>query len=94
MRACEAMVRVQEVWARCGRRPVENHHRLTRARGGLLLDAAGETYHLMDLCVFHHKLAHDAPANENGLLIDGYITTIQGNVHYEGSDSYLLERYG
>lgn len=48
----------------------------------------------MDLCHLHHKIAHDAPANENGLLIDGYVTTIDGTVRYQGSDAYLLERYG
>lgn len=67
---------------------------MTRARGGVLLDEVGETYHLMDLCHLHHKIAHDAPANENGLLIDGYVTTIDGTVRYQGSDAYLLERYG
>ena len=82
-------------WTRCGRRQVENHHRLTRARGGLILDAAGETYHLMDLCPWHHKIAHDeGSAFENGLLLDGYVTSGLNGPVYVGSDPYLNERYG
>ena len=83
-------------YSRCGRRPTELHHRLTRARGGLILDAAGESYHLLHLCVRHHKAAHDeGTALTNGLLLDGYVTTgPDGLPHYRGSDPYLLARYG
>ena len=93
---CEAMIEiVDDVWTRCGRRPTERHHRLTRARGGLLLDEAGETYHLMDLCHQHHMTAHDrGQAFENGLLIDGYVTTGQEGPEYSGSDPYLSAKYG
>jgi hypothetical protein len=93
---CEAMISLHEdVWFRCGKRPTELHHRLTRARGGLLLDEAGESYHLMHLCHQHHKDAHDqGSAFENGLLIDGYVTTgPDGRPQYTGSDPYLSEKY-
>lgn len=94
MKACEAMVRVGRTWARCGRRDADLHHRLTRARGGLILDAAGETYHLMYLCRLHHNVAHDAPATENGLLLDGYVTSTPEGPFYTGSDAYLTSKYG
>lgn len=83
-------------YTRCGRRPTQLHHRLTRARGGLILDAAGESYHLMHLCVGHHKAAHDeGTALANGLLLDGYVTTgAHGLPLYRGSDPYLLARWG
>jgi hypothetical protein len=83
-------------WTRCGRRPTELHHRLTRARGGLILDAAGETYHLINLCVGHHKTAHDeGTALRNGLLLDGYVTTgPDGLPEYRGSDPHLRSLYG
>lgn len=82
-------------WTRCGRRPVELHHRLTRARGGLILDAVGETYHLIDLCPWHHKIAHDeGQAFENGLLISGYVTSGPHGPVYSGPDPYLNNLYG
>lgn len=97
MKWCEAMIRVPHTktrWMRCGKRPTETHHRLTRARGGLLLDKAGETYHLMNLCHKHHMAAHDTgQAIENGLLLDGYVTTGQDGPEYQGSDPYLTSRY-
>lgn len=94
--ACEAMVMVGRTWTRCGRTPTEVHHRLTRARGGLILDIYGEKYHLMNLCRRHHNVAHDQPALETGLLLDGYITTCDGcgKPSYEGNDVYLTGRYG
>lgn len=96
VRYCEAMVLIGRAWTRCGKRPVELHHRITRARGGLILDAAGERYHLMNLCTGHHKVAHDqGNAFENGLLIDGYVTTGPfGRPTYYGSDEYLSRVYG
>jgi len=83
------------VWTRCGRRPTELHHRLTRARGGEILDRAGETYHLINLCHRHHMAAHDfGQAFENGLLIDGsVISGPDGRPQYSGSDEYLTAKY-
>ena len=103
---CEAMVRVKTrsrhpgvrdtyVWARCGRTPVEIHHRLTRARGGLILDEVGETYHLIALCRKCHSLAHTQEYSTNGgLMIDGYVNTIKGRPNYSGPDEYLRRKYG
>lgn len=88
------MVPVNHTWTRCGRLPTELHHLVTRARGGLLLDDVGETYHLMYLCHFHHKVAHDHPAFETGLLIDGSVTSGPDGPVYVGSDEYLTEHYG
>lgn len=83
------------IWTRCGRTPVERHHRLTRARGGKILDAWGEHYHLMDLCAKHHRMADGKEAYDTGLLLDGYVTTNpDGSPHYQGTDPYLLNRYG
>lgn len=40
-------------------------------------------------------MADGAQAYQNGLLIDGYVTTgPQGTPVYTGSDPYLLEHYG
>jgi hypothetical protein len=96
---CEAMVRVwtgtKYLWTRCFREPVDVHHRLTRARGGHLLDELGEIYHLMALCRQHHS--HDADgryAHESGLLIDGQMFYAGGTYWYEGSDTYLKDNYG
>jgi hypothetical protein len=99
LKYCEVMVHVHtgyaQVWTRCGKRPVELHHRLTRARGGLILDAAGEHYHLMYVCHGHHMRAHDqGSAFENGMLLDGYVTTgAQGTPEYRGSDPYLSAKF-
>ncbi len=94
-----ALVRVEgyrtDIWTRCGKRGVESHHRLTRARGGTILDKAGETYHLIDLCPKHHRMADGEMAYRNGLLIDGYVTTgPDGTPVYSGSDPYLKAKYG
>jgi hypothetical protein len=80
----------------CGQPDAHLHHKLTRARGGLLLDAVGETYHLMYLCPAHHSVAHDQPAFENGLLLRGSVISVPGSSVplYTGPDEYLLEHYG
>lgn len=100
---CEAEVLVgqldargDEVWCRCFRLGVEIHHLLTRARGGDLLDLAGEDHHLAGLCPQHHRAAHAAGGRADGLLIDGYVTrdSATGRIVYQGPDTYLLERYG
>jgi hypothetical protein len=107
MRRCEALVLVKRgspkarrweingMYVPCGAENAELHHKLTRARGGLILDKAGETYHQMWLCREHHAVAHDAPAFDNGLLIRGFVTTgPTGLPIYKGPDEYLNERYG
>lgn len=90
---CEAMVQVSSkgvLWSRCWSRPVEVHHMLTRSRGGLILDAIGETAHLIALCPQHHRYAHGPDGHEAGLMINGYVTTRpDGRIVYEGSDPRL-----
>lgn len=90
---CEAMIKLPRAWARCGRTDIQIHHRLTRARGGLLLDEVGEMYHLMALCWRHHNLAHDNEAFKNGLLLPGYALRFDTKVLYQGEDPYLSEVY-
>jgi hypothetical protein len=103
MHRCEALVSQQRKGRRyyevmfvpCGAEHAELHHKLTRARGGLLLDAVGESYHHLWLCREHHGVAHDqGSAFSRGLLIDGYVTTELGKPHYVGSDEYLSATYG
>lgn len=100
MSRCEAMVLITKLinkprYVCCGKDGAHLHHKLTRARGGLLLDAQGETYHQMYLCAEHHQVAHDQPAFENGLLIAGYVVSKpDGKPLYTGPDEYLSERYG
>lgn len=91
---CEALIEVNGVFARCWGKPVETHHMLTRARGGAILDAAGEIYHLIDLCPSCHRQADGGEAYAGGLLIDGYMTTVNGRPAYVGTDEYLRNRYG
>lgn len=94
MNGCEAMVRVYTgAWTRCWRKPTERHHLLTRARGGRILDEVGETYHLIDLCHIHHRLADGGDAYAGDLLIDGYVSRSNGRVVYQGSDEYLSDKY-
>lgn len=92
---CEAMIEVKpDVWARCGVGIYEVHHALTRARGGAVLDAVGESYHLIVLCHKHHRMADGDPAKLGGLLIDGYVITENDRPVYYGTDSYLKRTYG
>lgn len=83
----------RKVWTRCGKRDVEVHHALTRARGGAILDSIGESYHLMVLCQEHHRGADGGEAYDGALLIDGYVVTEDGVPVYYGSDTYLKEKY-
>jgi len=64
---------------------------LRRSHGGELLDAVGETYHLIGLCAAHHGMAHNGSLDDSGLFIEGNV--YPGPV-YVGSDEYLLEHYG
>ena len=93
---CEAMVSINGgVWARCWKSPVEIHHMLTRARGGSILDNAGEVYHLIALCPACHRMSDGEIAYAGELLIDGYVTTDnEGRPVYNGSDPYLRRKYG
>lgn len=101
MNRCEALVLMnsvstnREMYVPCGALEADLHHKLTRARGGLLLDRAGETYHHMYLCRTHHGVAHDeGSAFERGLLIAGsVIMGIDGQPKYTGPDEYLTEKY-
>lgn len=97
---CEAMVSIttaagRQGYVMCGRAGAQLHHKLTRARGGLLLDAVGETYHHLYLCVEHHAYAHDnAHAIAGGLLIEGrVISGMEGEPIYLGPDPYLTQTY-
>jgi hypothetical protein len=105
MSRCEAMILVkgfnregrEGMYVMCGREPADLHHKLTRARGGLILDEAGEDYHLMRLCREHHDMAHDeGTAYDAGLLLRGYVNTdpVFGWPVYTGPDEYLQKKYG
>lgn len=96
---CEAQVLVKgpEIWCRCFQEGIEVHHMLTRARGGDLLDLAGEVYHLVGLCPRHHRDAHaGASGYAAELMIEGYVLldSSSGEIYYDGPDSYLLATYG
>ena len=99
MSRCEAMIPINlgtgQRYVMCGALDADLHHKLTRARGGLILDEAGETYHHLYLCRQHHAIAHDQPAFENGLLIEGSVVTgPDGKPVYTGPDEYLTQHYG
>ena len=102
MSRCEAMVLIkgktkpEGMYVCCGAQDADLHHKLTRARGGLILDKAGETYHQMYLCREHHQVAHDeGKAFDAGLLIKGFVITgADGRPKYTGTDEYLMEHYG
>ena|SRR5436190_12799553 len=95
MHRCEALVMYSHgKYVPCGLEDAQLHHKLTRARGGLILDRAGETYHQMWLCAEHHGIAHDQPAFDNGLLLRGSVRTNHlGQPVYTGPDEYLKEHY-
>ena len=89
---CEAMIQLRRTWTRCGRRGAEDHHLLTRARGGAVLDAVGETYRHLALCPKHHRMVDDM-GFESGLLIQGYAYRDGEAVVYQGPDEYLSRTY-
>jgi len=91
---CEAMVLVNGVWTRCWKSPVEIHHLLTRARGGNVLDEVGEIYHLIAICLQHHREADSGEGYVGGLMIDGYVVWKDQRPFYKGTDLYLKETYG
>ena len=92
---CEVLVRVGDVWTRCGRMASDVHHLLPRSRGGDVLDDEGEVYHLINLDRHHHNQIHGSPADayRTGLTIDGQVYIDGTRVVYRGTDTYLSERY-
>lgn len=89
--ACEVMVLLRSGrYTRCGRSPVEDHHALTRARGGDLLDSVGEIYHHIALCSSHHREVYFI---KDG-IIDGYVYRDGPKIVYTGPDEYLTGKYG
>jgi hypothetical protein len=91
---CEALVLVNGRYHPCGTAPADLHHKITRARGGEILDKAGETYHQMHLCREHHDYAHDSgDAISGGLLLQGYVFTGRTGPVYIGPDDYLSGKY-
>jgi hypothetical protein len=89
---CEAMVELPRTWARCGKAPVEDHHVLTRARGGDVLDEVGETYHHLALCPKHHRMV-DVMGSESGLILEGSVYKDGWRIVYVGPDEYLSDKY-
>ena len=83
-------------FTRCGKAPVDCHHRLRRSQGGNLLDEQMEIYHLVCLCREHHNWAHRhvGLATELGLFLDGYVIRDGAKIIYKGSDEFLREKYG
>lgn len=93
---CEALVRVYTgTYTRCWKTPVEVHHLLTRGRGGDVLDAVKETYHLAALCPACHRAADGAEAYAGGLLTEGYVLWNSDKTWpvYTGPDDYLSRKY-
>jgi 5-methylcytosine-specific restriction endonuclease McrA len=94
MHRCEALLLQRGKYVPCGSTPADLHHKITRARGGEILDKAGEDYHLMRLCREHHDYAHDSDeAYDGGLLLRGYVFTGRSGVVYIGPDDYLSGKY-
>ncbi len=89
---CEAMIELPRTWTRCGRRPVEDHHVLTRSRGGRLLDSVGETYHHLALCSKHHRMV-DNMGVDSGLMLAGSVYLDGGQIVYVGPNEYLSKTY-
>lgn len=95
MDSCEAMEMVGDRYVMCGKGNTEIHHMITRSRGGKVLDKAGETYHLAQLCHYHHMLVHSSGKGySSGFLIRGHVTTgPAGQPVYVGPDEYLSKKY-
>jgi len=91
---CEAMILVNNVWTRCWDKPVEMHHLLPRSRGGRILDAVGEDYHLIDVCPKHHRESDTGEGFVGGLMISGYVVLNGDRPVYTGPDEFLKEKYG
>ena len=94
---CEVMISNGYVWNRCVGYGTDVHHALPRSRGGMVLDKARESYHLIVCCRKHHDEAHANPEASylSGLTIDGYVVTDRyGKPHYVGTEPYLKAKYG
>jgi hypothetical protein len=95
---CEVMVSTGLIWDRCPHDATDVHHALPRSRGGLLLDLAKESYHLICVCRGHHSLAHGNPTKAiySGLTIEGFVVTDKNTLRpvYTGPDHFLSQRYG
>lgn len=80
---------------KCYSTATEIHHRLTKARGGVILDNVYETYHLLHLCRSCHLESDGQTAYDRGLLIRGYVmTNLDKTPFYVGPDEFLSEKYG
>lgn len=104
---CEALWADNGTWARCTRAAVDPQHRITRARGGLLLDTVGDTANVVALCRDCHRDADNGPpgiacrgrASIDGqlvpLLASGRVTTdkLTGAPVYTGPDEFYAARY-
>lgn len=68
---------------------------LKRSRGGHLLDAEDEIYHLIALCHTCHRAAEAENDWDAGLIISGYVRTdsTTGRPIYTGPDPYLSQKY-
>lgn len=93
---CEVMAPVRGLHTRCGLPTTEVHHKLTRSRGGDVLDTVAETYHLICICRSHHHWVHTHPglATQTGLYLLGQAWLEIGQVVYRGPDEFLTRRYG
>lgn len=96
---CEVIYQIEEpsgatTYKRCAKPASDIHHMLTRARGGQLLDAAGEIYHLLHVCRPCHQACDEPEAFDSGLMIDGHVYSDQfGTPVYVGPDAYLSLHY-
>jgi hypothetical protein len=94
---CEVFVEYENsaLRGRCTRKGMEIHHMVTKARGGVVLDNAYETAHLIHLCREHHAWSDGKQAYDAGLLIEGYVTTDKqtGRPKYLGPDPELRRLY-
>jgi hypothetical protein len=82
----------------CGQEPVEKHHMVTSSRGGLILDAAGETAHLAKLCATSppHARALQVVTGYTQWLPDATASVTSGEHGkpvYVGPDEYLSNKY-
>jgi 5-methylcytosine-specific restriction endonuclease McrA len=86
---------LSSTWTRCTSRSVQVHHKITRARGGELLDT-WTIYHLADLCVRCHITAHRPVGLKLRLMLPGSVLTnkVTGKPVYTGSDPYLSSHFG
>jgi hypothetical protein len=82
-------------WARCTKPARHVHHKVTKGRGGALLDP-WTIYHLAHLCPECHVLAHGPAGFTLGLMLPGSVITnkITDRPVYTGLDGYLTRHFG